>query len=64
MVLAALIACPSANAGSPRPIAIQFINRAADVPGLWDETVRASDECGGRPRDQELASWAFGRRQF
>jgi hypothetical protein len=41
MALAVLIACPSANAGLSRPVAIKFINRAADVPGLWDETIRA-----------------------
>ena len=30
-----------ANAAEPRPVAIQFINHAPDVVGLWDETIRS-----------------------
>jgi hypothetical protein len=33
--------CGVADAGPPRPIAIEFTNRAPDVTDLWNETIRS-----------------------
>ncbi len=40
-VMAIMTNCVTVNARPLRPVAVRFINHAADVPDLWDETIRS-----------------------
>jgi hypothetical protein len=56
-----IVGCVAADAAPLRPIAIQFSNRAADVPGFWDDTIRSEFvEAMNRVATDVSSRWLHG----